>query len=121
MEPFDPNTSRTNEKKSTLKKALLIAFIVMLVLLVGWYLFLPVLGVATVMTAAALGTVVATVILVAVAVLLFYILSGIGIVILAVLASIWIIFSITLFPFVFPLLIPLLIILIFVAFIRRHE
>ncbi len=110
-----------SEGDSSIKKALLIALIAMVVLLVGWHLLLPILGVAAVFTAGAWGVIMATIVLVAAAVLLFYIFSGIGILIVCVLSGVWIVFSIALFPFIFPLLIPLLILLVFIAFVRRKQ
>ena len=113
--------SNTPEKNSTLKKALLIALISMLVLLVAWHLFLPMLAITVAVTAAVWAVMVISVVLVASVVLLFYVFSGVGILILCALSVAWIIFAIAFFPIVFPLLIPLLILLLFVAFVRRNK
>ena len=106
---------------SSLKKPLLIALITMLVLLTAWHLVFPIIGAAIVITAAAWAVIMMTIVFVAVAVLLFYIFSALGILILCAVSSIWIILAIAIFPFIFPLLIPLLILLIFMAFIRRRK
>lgn len=110
-----------NQKKSSLKKALLIALVVMLVLLVGWHLILPLLGIAVVVTAAVWGVVLASVVLMALGILLFYIFSGVGVFVICVLGLIWFIGALVFFPFLFPFLVPLLILLLFIGFARRKE
>lgn len=109
------------EKKRSFRKALLIALVVMVVLLLGWQLIFPVLGIAIVVTAVAWGILLASILLLAMGTLLFYIFSGAGIFIIAILGFIWVVAVLIAFPFLFPILIPLLIILLFVAYIRRKE
>lgn len=110
-----------DEKKSSLRKGLFIALAIMIVLLVGWYLVFPALGIAVAMTAAAWGIIVATVIVLAVGILTFYIFAGVGIIVVSILGVLWFIAALVLFPFLFPFLLPLLIILLFIAFARRKE
>ncbi|MCB1828388.1 MAG: hypothetical protein KDH94_08160 [Coxiellaceae bacterium] len=110
-----------NEKKSSLKKPLLIALVVMLILLIGWHLIVPALGIAVVLTAAVWGIVLASVALLAIGILLFYVFSGIGIFIICGLGFLWFLGAIIFFPFLFPFLVPLLILLLFVGFARRKE
>ncbi len=110
-----------NNKKPRLKKALLIALSVMLGLLVIWHLVLPMFNIAIVMSALVWGTLVATVVLLSISILLFYILSGIGIIIICILSCIWFLGTFVLFPFLFPFLLPLLILLLFIAFVRKKE
>ena len=110
-----------SQKKSSRKKALIIALVVMLILLVGWHLIVPVLGIAVALTAAVWGMVIATVVLFVVGALLFYIFSSIGIVVICTLGFIWFLGALIAFPFLFPFLVPLLILLLFIGFVRKKE
>lgn len=110
-----------DEKKKSFKKALLIALIVMVVLLLGWHLIFPILGIAIAITAVAWGILLASIVLLAVGTLLFYIFTGAGIFVICLLGLIWVIGALVAFPFLFPILIPLLIILLFIGFVRRKE
>ena len=114
-------TSENIEKKKGPKKALVIALVLMLLLLAGWYLILPVLGVAVVLTVAVWGVVLATVILFVLGILLFYLFTGVGILIICILGLVWFIGALVFFPFLFPLLLPLLILLLVIAFVRKKK
>ena len=110
-----------SQKKLSRKKVLLVMLAIMLVLLVGWYLMLPALGIAVALTAAVWGIIIASVILFSVGALLFYIFSSVGIVIVCALGFIWFIGALVTFPFLFPFLVPLLILLLFIGFVRKRE
>ena len=111
----------SDKSDSSLKKPLLIALIVMVLLLAAWHVVLPLLGVVAVMSAAAWGVMMGSIVLVAVAVLLFFVFSGFWIFVIGGLAIVWLILAVSIFPFIFPMLIPLLILLVFVAFVRRKK
>lgn len=108
-------------KRSRLVTGLLIAVILMLVLVIGWHLLFPFLGVSVVLGAGAWGFVVSTVVVLCVAILLFFILTGIGVLIIGFLAVAWTILAVSLFPVLFPVLIPILIILLFIAIVSRRR
>ena len=113
------NDSSNNDRGT--RKALIIAITVMLVLLVAWHLLLPILGIAVAVGVGAWAVIVGSVVAFCVAVFLFFLFSGIGSFIVGIFAFVWMIFAITLFPFLFPILMPLLIIVLFIGYVRRRR
>ncbi|OGO90732.1 MAG: hypothetical protein A3F41_05690 [Coxiella sp. RIFCSPHIGHO2_12_FULL_44_14] len=98
-----------------------IAILLMAVLLLGWHLLFPVLGLTLVVGAGAWGIVVGTIAVLCTTILLFFIFTGIGILIVGLLVVIWALLAIVFFPILFPLLIPLLVILLIVAWVRNRK
>lgn len=109
------------EQKKGIKRPLIVAIVILLVLVVGWHLILPLFGIVVGITAAAWAIAVATIVGLSVVGMLFFALPFFGIMILSVLAFLWVVVAIAFAPILFPLLIPLLIILLFIAFIRRRK
>ncbi len=103
------------------KKILLWAIILILLSVVGFYLLLPLLGIAIVMSATAWGVVVTTIVLFAIAILLFFVIPGILVILLSLFALGWTIVAIVLFPFLFPLVMPVFIILLAIAYLARRR
>ena len=97
------------------------AVILILALVIGWHLLLPFLDLSIVLGAGALGFIVASIVLLSIAIILFLMSAGIIAWILALLVSLWAVFTIVLIPIAFPLLIPLLIILFFIGFFTRRR
>lgn len=114
----------SGDKKST-SKALWIALILIAILLLSWHFILPALGIAAVATvgvvAGAWGIAIAMIVLLCVGGLLFFIFTGIGIMIISILAVVGVIIAIILSPVLFPLLVPILILLLFIGFIRKRK
>jgi hypothetical protein len=110
----------TEEKPKT-RAVLWVLIILLLVLVIGWHLILPILGVAVVLSAAAWGVIVLTIAGFSLAALLFFLLPWVLILVLCVIGFIWLIIALALFPFLFPLLIPIFIILLFIAYLRRRR
>lgn len=108
-------------KKSSRRGVLILALTVLLVLLVGWYVFFPLLGVAVVLTTLVWAVILASVTLLAIGIALFYVLAGTGILAVCILGIIWFVGSLIIFPFLFPLLLPLLMLMLFIAYVRRRE
>ena len=108
-------------KSKKTKTVLIITLLSILVLVVVWHIFFPMLGVVVAVGAGAWSMLVGTVVFLSVAVLLFFLLTGVGILILSIFSFIWVVFAITLFPFLFPLFLPLLVIVLFIAYIRRKS
>lgn len=106
------------DKPRRVRKALFASLILLVVLVSAWLIFFPMLGIVVAVGAGAWGVIVGTVIFLCVAALLFFIFSGIGIILLSLFSLVWVIFAITLFPFLFPIFIPLLIIVLFIAYSR---
>lgn len=112
---------RPEPSRRFLKTMLILAIIITLILVIGWYLALPLLGVAVVISAAAWGIVVATTVIFCIAAILFFLIPGIIVVLICLFAFIWLIVAIALFPFLFPFLVPLFIIMLVVALVRRKR
>jgi len=104
-----------------LMKPFFIALMIMLALLAIWHWLLPALGVVLVLSASVWSVLVAAVILCSVSILLFFILTGIGLLLLAGFATIGLVFAVIFEPVLFPILIPLLIMALFIAYVRRQK
>ena len=107
--------------RSNVRRALVIALLAIVVLIIGWHIIFPLLGIAVVMTGSVWGIVVASIALLCMGVLLLFVLPGMLILLVAAIAFIWVVIAIILAPFAFPLLVPLLVILWFVAYLRRRK
>lgn len=116
----DEHTGFKKEKRPV-KTALIIGVLAIVILVLGYHLLFPILGVTVAVTAGAWAIIVGTIVVMCIAGMLFFIIPGILILILSLFIALWIVLAITLFPFLFPVLIPLLIILLFLAFIRRRK
>lgn len=104
-----------------LYKLLVTAIVLILLCVVGYYVLLPLLGIAVIMSAAAWGMVLATIALFTIAALLFFIIPGILIILLSLFSFGWLILAIVLFPFLFPIIIPVFIILLVIALVSRKR
>lgn len=119
---MNTNTEKKSIKNDTsTRKALIIAVIAILVLVVGFHLIFPLLGIAIAVTAGAWGVIIATIVVFSVGLMLFFIFPGIIILLFCLFAFVWVLLSVILFPFVFPLFVPLLVILLFIAYVRRKK
>ncbi len=95
-------------------RALLVTLSFVLVVLVAWYVWGPlsaIEGVANVVSIAVMAM--------CVAVLLFFLFTGVAMLIVGLLTLAGVVVSIMYFPFLFPVLIPLLIIMATVSILRR--
>lgn len=98
--------------------AIVVTLIALLAIILGWHwLFIG----AVAITAAVWGVVVTSVIVLSVAILLLFVLTGASIFIIGGIAFIWTVLAIVLFPVLFPVLAPLFIIFLFVSYIRRRK
>lgn len=103
------------------KSPIFFALLILLAAILIWHILFPLIGVSIGLTAAAWGFVVATVVILCSAILFFFLLHGLGVIILTIICAIWTIIAISLFPILFPILIPVLIILLFVGYMRRRD
>lgn len=109
------------KKRSRLATGLIIATIIILILVIGWHLLFPFLGITIALGAGAWGFVISTIVLLCVAIMLFFVLTGMGVLIVGFLAVAWTVLAISLFPILFPILTPILIILLFIAIVSRRK
>jgi len=106
-----------NQKPKRSMGPVVFAILLILILVVGWHLILPILGLTIAFTATVWGVVVATIVILSIAIILFFIFTGIGMLILGLIAFVWAIVAIGLFPFLFPLIAPIIILLILIAYL----
>ena len=116
-------TQSTVKKNKThaLRTTILITLLVMLILVVAGHIILPMLGITIAITAGIWSVAIATVVLLCVSSLLFFIFTGIGIFILGIFAFAWTIAAIVLFPLLFPILIPVLLLMLMIGLIARKR
>jgi len=107
----------TEKSNSKLSKALIVAVALMLICVIGFHLFFPLLGIAIVMSAGAWGMVTGTIVIFCIGIMMLFMVPGILLFLLCLFAFGWTILAIVLFPFIFPLVMPLLIILVFIAYV----
>lgn len=100
---------------------LVFALILMFLFVIGWHVILAILGGTFLLGASVWGIAVATVFAFCVAILLLFILTGVGIFVLAAVITIWTVLAIVLFPILFPVLIPIFILFMFFSYMRRKE
>lgn len=115
------NTPVKENKNGALKKVILFTLLAMLILVAAWHLFLPMLGITVAISAGIWSIAVATIVLICIATLLFFIFTGIGAIILGVFVFGWTILAIALFPLLFPVLIPVLLLMLVVGLIARKK
>jgi hypothetical protein len=114
-------TPNRRAKNSGIRKALCIAIILILLSVIGSYLFFPLLGIAIVIGAGAWGLIIVTAAVFTIAALLFFIIPGILIFLISSFAFVWVILAIVLFPILFPIIMPVFILLLFLAYITRQK
>lgn len=108
-------------KNDVIKMIVLTALLFILISIIAWHFILPLLGMAVAISASLWSIAVATVILICIATLLFFIFSGIGIFILGLFVFGWTILAIVFFPLLFPILVPILLLMLVVGLIARNK
>lgn len=102
-------------------RSLAIALFILLLLIIGGHITLALFTGAAVIGFGVWGILVASVFFFSLSILLLFILTWAGAIAIGVIAAIWTVVSIILFPVLLPILLPLLIILFFVSYIRRKQ
>ena len=97
------------------------ALIIMLLLILGGHIALAILGGAVTISLTVWGLLVASVFFFCVSILLFFILTWTGVLVLGAIAAVWTALAIFIFPVLLPVLLPLFLILFFVSYIRRKQ
>lgn len=108
-------------KNGAFKKTILITLLVMLALVGAFHVFLPLLGVTIAITASIWSVAIGTIILLCIATLLFFILTGVGAFVVGVVVFVWTVLAIILFPLLFPILIPVLLLMFVIGLITRKK
>jgi hypothetical protein len=99
----------------------LFALLLMFIAIISWHVFIALLGGAFVIGATAWSVVVGSVFAMCVGILLLFLFTGIGILLLGLIAAIWTIVAIALFPVLFPILAPIFIIFLVISYFCRNN
>ena len=102
-------------------RIVIFALIVMFAAVISWHLFMALVGGAFIIGTAAWGVVVGAVFALCICILLLFMVTGIGILLLGLFAAIWTIVAIVLFPVLFPILLPLFIIFLVISYLCRKK
>jgi hypothetical protein len=101
----------------------MLPFLILLILLfaIGGHFLLGALGVTLVLTAGLWVAIIASIVIFCVAIVLFFVFTGIGMLIVGGFSLIWVILALVLFPVLLPILLPLLVVLAFIGMIRKKQ
>ncbi|GGI78230.1 hypothetical protein [Legionella impletisoli] len=111
----------TNSNKPVSNRTVFLVLFLILAAILLWHFFLPILGIAIGMTALVWGILVSASVLTVILILLFFIFTGIGVIVLSLVGIVGFIVAIVIAPVVFPFLLPLLVLILFIAYIRRRS
>ena len=107
------------DKRSISKTIVLTVLAVLVISLLVWHLLLPLLGVSIVITGGVWAVAVGTIALICTVSLLFFVFTGIGILLLGIGVLIWTVLAIVLFPFLFPILLPAVLLMFVIGYVLR--
>lgn len=112
-----------NQQKSRRRPVvgILLAILIILLLVVGWHLIFPALGLTLAVGAGIGAVIIGTITALCIIIVLFFILTGVWIVILGLAGLIGGIVVIAIFPVLFPILVPLIIIMLLIALLVRRR
>lgn len=111
----------TSKKKSNFSRTLLIAILLIVIAVLGFHLLAPLLGIVLAVSLMGWTAIVVTVVFFSIATLLFFVLPGVFIFIISVLALVWVVLAIIFFPILFPIVIPFFIILLCIAYFQKKQ
>ena len=97
-------------------RIVIFALLLMFIAVISWHVFMALVGGALIIGTTAWGVVVGTVFALCVGILLLFLFTGIGILLLGLFAAIWTIVAIVLFPVLFPILAPIFIIFLVISY-----
>lgn len=108
-------------KSGKTKMIILTTLLVMIGLIVAWHIIFPLLGMSIAITADMLAIAVAAIVMICVTSLLFFVFTGIGIIILGVFVFMFALLSAILFPLLFPIIVPMLLVMLVIwLLVRKH-
>jgi hypothetical protein len=102
-------------------RSLALVFIILLLLILGGHITLALLNGAVAISLTVWGFLVASIFFFCLSILLFFILTWTGVLILGFIAVAWTVLAVILFPVLLPILLPLLLIMFFVSYVRRKQ
>jgi hypothetical protein len=96
-------------------KIVIATLLVILAIVVGFHILLPLLGITIAISAAMWGFAISAIVVISVAILLFFLMTGLALFFIALLAAIFVLVGIIVFPLLIPVLAPLLLLMVAVA------
>ncbi len=102
-------------------RSLALILIILLLLILGGHITLALLNGAVAISLTVWGFLVASIFLFCLSILLFFLLTWTGVLVLGFIAVLWTVIAVILFPVLLPILLPLLLIMFFVSYIRRKQ
>lgn len=120
----DNNTQAPNNlhiENKSLKNVIIILLAAMLVMVIGFYCLIPLLGITIAISASAWIIAVSAIVILAIASLLFFIFTGIGILVTAIVACFFGIIAIILVPLLFPIIVPVLLLMAVIMLVMRKK
>ncbi len=109
IQPQDNDQPTVKSKASLLK-----CFFIVLLLLLLWHFVAPLFGIAVGAAGGAVSVVIASIVILCMAVVLSFVWVGMAMLFVAGITLVWIIMAIALFPFLLPFLLPALLITLIV-------
>lgn len=113
--------SDNNKQNQSLKNVVIILLSAMLIMVIGFYCLMPLLGITIAISASAWIIAVSAVVILAIASLLFFIFTGIGVLITAIVACFFGIIAIILVPLLFPIIVPVLLLMAVIMLVMRKK
>ena len=105
-----------------MKMIVLTALALMLIMILTWHLLFPILGLSMIaLTAGVWNIAIATIVIICVAALLFFVVTSIGMIVLSVFVMIWTMVAIVLFPILFPIVLPALLLMLVIGLILKRK
>lgn len=95
--------------------------VIILAIVIGWHVIFAILGGAIVIGAAVWGIAIVSIVVFCFAVLLLFLFTGIGTLIIGSILVVWTLIAILLSPILLPILLPLLIVFGFICYTRRKK
>ena len=114
-------TPSKKDKNGSENNVVIITLLIMILLLLGFHLLLPILGLTIAVSANMWGITITAISITCVATLLFFILTGMAVLMVALAVAFVVILTIALFPILFPLLVPLLLLMLAIAVITKRK
>jgi len=109
------------ETSNSTSKIVLVTLLVILAIVLGFHILLPLLGIAIVISATMWGIAISAIVLISIAILLFFLISGIAVIFTSIGAAFFVVVAIIAFPLLLPILAPLLLLMLAVALLMKRR
>lgn len=101
-------------------KILALVLATILALYVSLHLLFPILGAMLPITVGIWSFLIAAVAVFCITILLLFVFTGFGVILLGVLSFIWMVLAVIVFPVLLPILLPLFIVVMFISYVRKR-